>query len=163
LPDGGEYAIFTRLATEAPEFDWRVYGAYGTAPLDGYAVGAIEGTDLIGAAMRASSVGYHSKHWSDGFGHVVHNWFAVGRPVLGRALLDMGVDVRFMSFNERTDLPEPFGSRTALIGRPTGWLSANAARTKLEHIMDGSLFEDSWTPEAGLLMGDVGSLIESRV
>ena len=35
--------------------------------------------------MRASDVAWHTKVWSDGFGHVIHNWFAVGRPVVGFA------------------------------------------------------------------------------
>ena len=34
-------------------------------------------------AMRASDVAWHTKQWSDGFGHVIHDWFAVGRPVVG--------------------------------------------------------------------------------
>jgi glycosyltransferase involved in cell wall biosynthesis len=35
--------------------------------------------------MRDSDVAWHTKQWSDGFGHVIHNWFAVGRPVFGYA------------------------------------------------------------------------------
>ena len=35
----------------------------------------------VAAAMRDSDVAWHTKIWSDGFGHVIHNWFAVGRPV----------------------------------------------------------------------------------
>ncbi len=85
LPDRGEYGIFTDLADAAPQYDWRVYGAYGTAPVDRFAAGAIAAASDIADAMRTSAVAYHSKHWSDGFGHIVHDWFAVGRPVLGHA------------------------------------------------------------------------------
>ena len=42
---------------------------------------------------------------------------------LGRALLGLGVDVRFLSLNETGVVPpEPFASRTALLGQPGGWL-----------------------------------------
>ena len=33
--------------------------------------------------MRDTDVGWHAKRWSDGYGHVIHNLFAVGRPVFG--------------------------------------------------------------------------------
>ena len=33
--------------------------------------------------MRASDVAWHAKRWSDGFGHVLHNWASVGRPLIG--------------------------------------------------------------------------------
>ncbi len=33
--------------------------------------------------MRNSAFGWHIKPW-DGYGHVIHNWFAVGRPVITR-------------------------------------------------------------------------------
>lgn len=66
-----------------PEYDWRVYGAYGTAPLDDLAAGNLDTTAAVADAMRGAAAGWHAKHWSDGFGHVLHNWFAVGRPVFG--------------------------------------------------------------------------------
>ena len=81
--DGGAYPAFTGAALVAPELDWRVYGAYGEAPLDGYAAGNIDRCADVAAAMRASDVAWHAKRWSDGYGHVIHNWFAVGRPVIG--------------------------------------------------------------------------------
>ena len=33
--------------------------------------------------MRNSAFGWHIKPW-DGYGHVIHNWYAVGRPVITR-------------------------------------------------------------------------------
>ena len=77
------YALFTEAATANPGFDWRVYGAYGSKPLDAYARGNIDRCRDIGAAMREQDIAWHGKQWSDGFGHVIHNWFAVGRPVIG--------------------------------------------------------------------------------
>jgi hypothetical protein len=79
-----EYAgNFLPLARAFPEFGWEVYGAYGTAERDEFAAGEIHGTPTIGDAMRGAGAIWHAKHWSDGFGHVIHNAFAVGRPVFG--------------------------------------------------------------------------------
>jgi hypothetical protein len=77
------YPLFVESAEQSPQFDWRVYGSYGQKPLDRYAAGNIDRCPDIGATMREMDIAWHGKQWSDGFGHVVHNWFAVGRPVLG--------------------------------------------------------------------------------
>lgn len=77
------YGVFRETAKGMPEFDWRVYGAYGSAPVDEYAAGNIPVCAEVAAAMRASDVIWHAKKWSDGFGHVIHSAFAVGRPVFG--------------------------------------------------------------------------------
>lgn len=75
---------------------------------------------------------------------------------LGRALLDRGEDVRFWSLNEDPGtLPEPFESRTLRIGHPDGWLSAKA---RIEGLFVGGAFDDGWTPDAAIVLGDVGSL-----
>lgn len=74
---------FVPLAKAAPEIGWEVFGAYGTAPLDEYAAGNLSADPEEGDAMRGAGVIWHSKAWSDGFGHVVHRAFAVGRPVFG--------------------------------------------------------------------------------
>lgn len=81
--DTGSYPYFTEAAKRARELDWRVYGAYGEAPLDEYAAGNLDRCEDVAIAMRASDVAWHAKRWSDGYGHVIHNWFAVGRPVFG--------------------------------------------------------------------------------
>jgi hypothetical protein len=73
----------TDTAAVAPELDWRVYGAYGQAPVDQYAAGNLDVCAYVQRAMQASDAAWHLKRWSDGYGHVIHNWFAVGRPVFG--------------------------------------------------------------------------------
>lgn len=83
FPEGPSYPAFASFARAVPEFDWRVYGAYGTGAPDEFKAGDIGTTAGVADAMRAARVGWHSKHWSDGFGHVIHNWAAVGRPVIG--------------------------------------------------------------------------------
>jgi hypothetical protein len=77
------YALFTEAADLSPAFDWRVYGAYGSKPLDRFAAGNIDHCTDIGPTMRQQDIAWHGKQWSDGFGHVIHNWFSVGRPVIG--------------------------------------------------------------------------------
>ena len=37
----------------------------------------------IAQEMRDSAFGFHIKSW-DGYGYVIHNWFALGRPVIAR-------------------------------------------------------------------------------
>jgi hypothetical protein len=82
-PESPTYSALQSIAPDAPEFDWCVYGAYGGAPLDEYAAGNISVCSQVSDAMQASDIAWHAKAWSDGFGHVIHNWFAIGRPVFG--------------------------------------------------------------------------------
>lgn len=80
---------------------------------------------------------------------------------LGRALLARGVDVRFLA-DTHDDLEEPFASRTARIGQ--GWLEISDEG--LEHfgrLFQGGCFEDGWTPDTGLLIGDPGSLLGNPI
>lgn len=77
------YAQFSALSRRHPGFDWKCYGAYGSAPVDELAAGDITSVPDVADAMRASRIIWHAKAWSDGFGHVIHNAFAVGRPVVG--------------------------------------------------------------------------------
>jgi hypothetical protein len=77
------YAGWRAVAGSRPQYDWRVYGAYGGVPEDEYAAGNLNQCAAVGDAMRASDVAWHTKQWSDGFGHVIHNWAAVGRPLIG--------------------------------------------------------------------------------
>lgn len=77
------YAQFRETAARRPGYDWRVYGSYGSIAEDEYAAGNLGTCAAVGDAMRASDVAWHTKQWSDGFGHVIHDWFAVGRPVVG--------------------------------------------------------------------------------
>jgi hypothetical protein len=81
--DAGAYAYWQAAASQSPEHDWRVYGSYGEAPTDQWAAGNMSTCMDVAAGMHFSDVAWHAKRWSDGFGHVIHNWFSVGRPVLG--------------------------------------------------------------------------------
>lgn len=74
---------FVPTATLGSDFRWEVFGAYGTAPEDRFQAGNLDNNPAEGDAMRGAGAIWHSKKWSDGFGHVVHRAFAVGRPVFG--------------------------------------------------------------------------------
>lgn len=77
------YAQFREVAHLAPDIDWRIYGSYCSAPTDEYAAGNLGVCLDVTRAMQASDIAWHTKQWSDGFGHVIHQWFAVGRPLVG--------------------------------------------------------------------------------
>lgn len=85
FPETPEYPHFLRTARQAPEFEWGVFGAIGTGTPDEFTANGkdVHGTPELGGLMRGAGAIWHAKHWSDGFGHVIHNAFAVGRPVLG--------------------------------------------------------------------------------
>lgn len=83
FPETPVYSSFLALARSWGDLaDWKVYGSYGSAAPDEYAAGDISWVPAVADAMRAARIGWHSKYWGDGFGHVAHNWAAVGRPLL---------------------------------------------------------------------------------
>lgn len=45
--------------------------------------GIVQPSSRIGGLMAASGWGWHVKPVGDGFGHVIHGWAAVGRPLVG--------------------------------------------------------------------------------
>lgn len=73
LPEPEVYEAYKQAL---PEFDFKAHG-----------VGSPDGTvhgGLIPQMMRESAWGYHIKP-ADGFGHVIHKWFASGRPIITKA------------------------------------------------------------------------------
>jgi len=75
-----DYARFTRLSGLSG-LDFRWFGHCGDP--DQFWGGNAHTTAEIAEQMRATRTAFHVKRWSDGYGHVIHNWFAVGRPVVG--------------------------------------------------------------------------------
>lgn len=61
----------------AGSFVVKLYGKYAR---DGYLSNVLEIANMMGK----SKFGLHLKSVGDGYGHVIHNWFAVGRPVIFR-------------------------------------------------------------------------------
>lgn len=81
--DPREYERFLRLAADLPELRLRYHGHVG--PVDDYWGGNVSTTREVAEQMRKAGVGLHLKTWSDGYGHVIHNLFATGKPVVATA------------------------------------------------------------------------------
>ena len=62
--------------------DFRAYTALCEGNADDHWAGDIEAVPDIAKLMKQAHFGWHDKRWSDGFGHVIHNWLALGRPPL---------------------------------------------------------------------------------
>lgn len=77
LPQSADYPLFQRFKSLLPSWDFRSYG--GQCP-DG-SKGGVRG---VAQGMREARAIWHVKPGGDGFGHVVHNAFALGRPVITR-------------------------------------------------------------------------------
>lgn len=58
-----------------PEYRLESYGS-------GCPHGIIHVQDDLALKMQDTMFGYHDKPYCDGYGHIIHNWFAVGRPVI---------------------------------------------------------------------------------
>lgn len=66
---------YERYKNSLPQFNFRAYGA-------GCPDGTITGLKNIAKIMQESAFGWHVKPGGDGFGHIMHNWYACGRPVI---------------------------------------------------------------------------------
>jgi len=77
MPRLAEWPIAAGLLAQLP-FPSRIYGIDGPD-------GNLHPVDAIAEAMAQSAFALHLKPTGDGFGHVIHNWAAVGRPLVGRA------------------------------------------------------------------------------
>ncbi len=72
-PDSKDFKLWAEYKKELPEFDWKMYGILGE---DG-----IIGSDKeVAKACHHTTFLWHLKFGGDGFGHVIHNAFATGRP-----------------------------------------------------------------------------------
>ncbi len=84
LPDDHlEYTRFLQLAQALPDLKLRYHGHVG--PVDDFWGGNVVTSQELAAQMRSARVGLHLKTWSDGYGHVLHNLAAVGKPIVGTA------------------------------------------------------------------------------
>ena len=73
-----DYEIYKKLKKALPEFEFK---SFGTACDDG----PVNGWENVAKKMQKSAFGFHLKAGGDGFGHIIHNWFAVGRPPIIRS------------------------------------------------------------------------------
>ncbi len=67
--------IWRGLQDRLPEYDFKMHGSNGDD-------GMIEGLKALGDSMRDMGFLFHVKHHGEGFGHVIHNAYSVGRPAI---------------------------------------------------------------------------------
>ena len=77
LPTTADYLLFQRAADALPQFRFYSFGA-------GCPDGFKNGVRGVAAGIRGAMFVWHVKPGGDGFGHVIHNAFAIGRPVITR-------------------------------------------------------------------------------
>lgn len=103
-------AHYDQYRSALPDFEFKSYGA--SCP-----DGTITGERNIAQIMQNSTFGFHVKPRGDGFGHVIHNWYACGRPVItnlsdyadklaGKLLVDgeTCINLEAHTFQENCDL-----------------------------------------------------------
>ena len=73
------YSRFEEARALLPDWTFAVHGIDGPD-------GIINPVGAIADLMAGSGWGWHDKPHGDGFGHVIHDWAAVGRPLIGHAL-----------------------------------------------------------------------------
>jgi len=69
---------FLEAERRLPEFEFTVHGHEGRD-------GNIHPISAIGKAMATAGWGWHDKPVGDGYGHIIHAWAAVGRPLIGHS------------------------------------------------------------------------------
>jgi len=69
------YPIWHQYKERLPEFEWKMHGLNGD---DGF----ITPVSALAESMRNTSFIWHIKQHGEGYGHIIHNAFAVGRPVI---------------------------------------------------------------------------------
>ena len=75
---------FVGLRERLPTYTFRHYGhqaVQAAEPIDGN-LGPVA---HVAEEMTRTGWAYHDKVTGDGFGHIIHNWAAVGRPLIGHA------------------------------------------------------------------------------
>lgn len=72
LPEPEKYG---QLKAALPEYLFNAFG--GSCP-----DGSVVDISTIATFMNVSKFGYHNKPYGDGYGHVIHNWFACGIPII---------------------------------------------------------------------------------
>ena len=69
---------FDGMQKQLPDFEFR---SFGHACPDGFR----DPVDAVADEMAEAGWAYHDKTTGDGFGHVIHDWAAIGRPLIGHS------------------------------------------------------------------------------
>jgi len=72
------YGHWQQAKAIAPDIIWHEHGIDGTD-------GNLEPVSVIADQMAVADFGWHDKEQGDGFGHVIHQWAAIGRPLVGQS------------------------------------------------------------------------------
>src|SRR5258708_316224 len=84
-----------------------------------------------------------------------------------RSLVEIGVDVRLLTFDDSVphDLPEWLSDRLALVERAGGWMTWDETRRAQERMIERIRpkftpegYEDGWAPDAALVVADPASV-----
>jgi len=75
LRESNAIPIWQDLKYHLPDFEFKMHGSNGDD-------GMIDGLAALGDAMRDMSFLFQVKHHGEGFGHVIHNSYSVGRPAI---------------------------------------------------------------------------------
>lgn len=75
LPEADAFAIWNYLKRKLPDYKFLMFGGKGED-------GNLSGLKAISEALKGSGWLFQVKHHGEGFGHVIHNAFACGRPSL---------------------------------------------------------------------------------
>jgi hypothetical protein len=75
FPDSVDYPLWDVYKKELPDFEWRMHGIGGTD-------GIVSPQRAVREAMADSGFIWHVKLGGEGFGHVIHNSYALGRPCI---------------------------------------------------------------------------------
>ncbi len=75
LHEAGAYQIWQELKGLLPDYNFKMHGSGGDD-------GMVDGLAAIGDGMRDMSFLFQVKHHGEGFGHVIHNAYSVGRPAI---------------------------------------------------------------------------------
>lgn len=70
---------YTQLRREMETFGWKFKSFGGQCP-----DGNMNGAEQLASKMREAAFIFHVKPGGDGFGHIIHNAYAVGRPLITR-------------------------------------------------------------------------------
>lgn len=68
-----DYALLKEYMAGMDDHQFKLYGASNPD-------NCVNGEENIAKEMHNSLFGWHLKKGGDGFGHIIHNWFACGRP-----------------------------------------------------------------------------------
>ncbi len=83
LHEAGALPIWEQLKRDLPEYSFKMHGSGGDD-------GMIDGLTPLGDAMRSSAFVFMVKHHGEGYGHVIHNAYCVGRPVIAMKVFYKG-------------------------------------------------------------------------